>query len=82
MPNETTGALPESERKLAPQVTRTQILALVMAKLEHDENGAGLCLGCGADAEGAEPDARNLPCDACGSLLVFGLEEILLRYAL
>jgi hypothetical protein len=39
----------------------------------------GLCIACGADAEGVEPDACNYECEACGQHRVFGADELLLR---
>ena len=40
-------------------------------------NGGGICLVCGEEADGVEPDARNYRCGACGKRAVFGLEEAL-----
>jgi len=37
----------------------------------------GLCLGCGVEAEGCEPDACEYTCEACGAKRVYGLEELL-----
>lgn len=40
----------------------------------------GFCVRCGAEADGVEPDARRLECEACGSLFsVYGAEELLMR---
>jgi hypothetical protein len=41
----------------------------------------GLCLGCGEDAEGCEPDARRYICEGCGQPKVYGASEILIRIA-
>jgi len=38
---------------------------------------SGFCLACGEAADGVEPDARRYPCEACGALKVYGLEELL-----
>jgi hypothetical protein len=38
----------------------------------------GMCLGCGADADGCEPDARRYDCEECGFPRVYGCEQILL----
>jgi hypothetical protein len=38
----------------------------------------GLCLACGNEQTGCEPDARNYECEACGERQVFGAEELLL----
>lgn len=36
----------------------------------------GICVRCGANAEGVEPDARAYKCEICGKLGVFGAEEL------
>lgn len=41
----------------------------------------GICLACGEDAEGCEPDARRYECEACGEKQVYGAEELLLMLA-
>ncbi len=47
----------------------------------HDEmyglGNAGFCLGCGEEAGGCEPDARNYMCEGCGEPEVFGAAEIM-----
>ena len=42
------------------------------------EGGNGFCLGCGAEADGVEPDARRYECEMCGENLVYGLEELMM----
>jgi hypothetical protein len=37
----------------------------------------GLCLACGEDADGCEPDARRYPCECCGERQVYGAELLL-----
>ena len=44
---------------------------------EASDASLGLCLGCGVEAEGCEPDARKYTCEACGEARVYGLEELL-----
>jgi hypothetical protein len=39
----------------------------------------GLCLACGNEQAGCEPDARKYRCEACGERAVYGAEELLLR---
>jgi DNA-directed RNA polymerase subunit RPC12/RpoP len=39
----------------------------------------GLCIACGAEAEGVEPDAHHYECEACGERRVYGLEELIVR---
>lgn len=40
----------------------------------------GICLACGAEAEGVEPDACNYACEACGEAQVLGCEEAVLLF--
>jgi len=40
-------------------------------------NDTGLCLACGVEADGCEPDMRKGKCDACGAADVYGLEELM-----
>jgi hypothetical protein len=48
----------------------------VMEQCENDEY-EGICLACGEDAQGVEPDAREYECESCGKEKVFGCEELL-----
>jgi hypothetical protein len=45
---------------------------------EFGLGNGGVCLACGAEADGCEPDARNYTCDNCGEDQVFGASEALL----
>ena len=38
----------------------------------------GLCVACGAEASGVEPDARNYRCEVCRANWVYGAEELLI----
>jgi hypothetical protein len=60
-----------------PSVTEDRICAAVKASRRSLEN-PGICLCCGADAEGVEPDARKYKCEACGKPGVYGAEQLLL----
>lgn len=56
----------------------------VMAEVEENMFGlgnTGFCLSCGADRSGCEPDARFYECYECGDRMVFGAEEVMMRYA-
>jgi len=57
-------------------ITVDRIIAMVKA----DEN-EGICIACGADASGVEPDARRYECDVCNASAVYGAEELLLMFA-
>ena len=55
------------------KITMEQILTAV-------ESGeyVGICVSCGHEQEGVEPDARRYECESCGKHKVFGAEELLL----
>jgi DNA-directed RNA polymerase subunit RPC12/RpoP len=38
----------------------------------------GICIECGAEAEGVEPDAERYSCEACGARAVFGAEQLVI----
>ena len=42
----------------------------------HDN--PGMCIACGCDAGGVEPDAEKYPCDECGKHTVYGVEQVVL----
>lgn len=65
-----------SRHQLPPGVSIEDLLALI----EEDDN-RGLCMRCGMSTDGCEPDARNLKCDDCGWMEVYGAEEVLLMVA-
>lgn len=44
--------------------------------LEGGGEDSGLCIRCGAERYGVEPDASEYPCDECGEDAVFGLEQL------
>jgi predicted RNA-binding Zn-ribbon protein involved in translation (DUF1610 family) len=41
----------------------------------------GMCLACGVEADGVEPDAEEYECEACGEPQVFGCDLLLLEIA-
>lgn len=54
-------------------ITRDQVIRLV-----KDDNNSGLCLACGDESSGLEPDARQCKCEACGEYTLYGAEEVLM----
>jgi DNA-directed RNA polymerase subunit RPC12/RpoP len=38
----------------------------------------GICIACGNEQEGVEPDARGYECEDCGKPKVYGAEELLM----
>ena len=61
-------------------VTLDRVMPLAEASMFGVEN-PGICVHCGADRDGCEPDARQYPCDACGEFAVYGAEELLITLA-
>ena len=60
-----------------PSVTSERVLdALERYRLALDN--PGICVVCGADADGVEPDAREYICEVCDSPGVYGAEELLM----
>jgi hypothetical protein len=59
-----------------PRITLDTILAAV----EADDN-IGICLACGYEQDGVEPDARRYACEQCGAHKVYGAEELLFHIA-
>jgi len=55
-----------------PSITLDSILAAVA------DDYIGICVRCGQEQEGVEPDARKYECDSCGANAVYGTEELLL----
>lgn len=55
-----------------PSVTIDRIIELC----EQDDS-QGICLACGEEAYGVEPDARKYECESCGENRVYGAEELL-----
>lgn len=45
---------------------------------ELREEMIGVCINCGWQQDCVEPDGRKVPCEECGELSVFGVEELLI----
>lgn len=52
-------------------------LEQVMTAVESGD-WIGICITCGYEQEGVEPDARKYKCEDCGERKVYGAEELLL----
>jgi predicted RNA-binding Zn-ribbon protein involved in translation (DUF1610 family) len=52
-------------------------LEQVMTAVESGDY-IGICITCGYEQEGVEPDARKYKCEDCGERKVYGAEELLL----
>ena len=58
-------------------VTLDRIEALARESMFGMEN-PGICLACGEERGGCEPDAEWYECECCGARMVFGAEELLI----
>jgi len=58
---------------MKPVVTQDQIISAC----ERDDY-TGICIDCGSEQGGCEPDARKYKCEDCGKNTVYGAEELLL----
>ena len=54
------------------RITLDQILRVV------EDDYMGICVACGYEQEGVEPDARGYECEDCGKNKVYGAEELLM----
>ena len=49
----------------------------IMEACERDDY-TGICLNCGEEQGGCEPDARRYKCESCGAHTVYGAEELIM----
>jgi hypothetical protein len=54
-------------------------LTAVVSECMYGTAMTGICLECGADREGCEPDAEDYECYACGEFTVSGAETIFME---
>lgn len=71
--------MPDKPKRKYP-LTRSRVVSAV-SRAMIGLDSPGFCLACGAEQDGCEPDARQLACDECSALQVYGAEEILLMTA-
>lgn len=62
--------------KMHPSITPERIKEASARRIYSLDN-PGICIACGEDADGCEPDAREYECQACGEHGVYGAEELL-----
>jgi hypothetical protein len=61
-------------------ITLEHVMQLVESNMSDCTN-IGLCIACGEEQDGCEPDACNYECESCGAKKVFGAEELLIMMA-
>jgi hypothetical protein len=62
--------------KLHKSITMDLICALVEESM-FGMSDIGLCIACGEEQYGVEPDARKYECEGCGKRAVYGAQELL-----
>ena len=66
--------------KFHPSITTQRVMELVEDDYRSLDN-PGICIACGEQADGCEPDARAYRCESCDKRAVYGAEELLLMLA-
>lgn len=61
-------------------ITTDRVIEAVRAS-NFELSNPGFCVGCGADADGVEPDAERYECEECGKRSVYGAEQVLIMGA-
>ena len=59
---------------------RDKVVDIAMELLSSGEDTTGVCVKCGEDQCGVEPDASGYKCESCGERSVMGAEEIILTF--
>lgn len=65
-----------SNQYIHPSVNADRVMELIEDARTTCAN-PGICLRCGEDADGCEPDAERIVCEVCGEDEVYGAEAIL-----
>lgn len=60
--------------KIHHSITQERVMEAVERQLSSLDN-PGICIACGADADGCEPDAREYVCEVCGKPSVYGVKS-------
>lgn len=63
--------------KIHASITADRVMDIINTA-ELNLGNPGICLACGEETDGCEPDAREYPCPSCGEKQVYGAEEVLL----
>jgi hypothetical protein len=63
--------------KLHASITSERVIEAIKRGNNTTDN-PGICVSCGEDQEGCEPDAERYKCETCGQMAVYGAEQLLL----
>ena len=61
-------------------VTSDRVLEAV-ERANSTLDNPGICIACGEEQDGCEPDAEKYVCDSCGRRAVYGAEMLLIYIA-
>ena len=64
-------------KPIHPSVTLSRVMEMA-ERAELSLDNPGICLACGGEADGCEPDARRYECESCGEHRVYGDSEALI----
>jgi hypothetical protein len=64
-------------REVHASVTAERVIEASERRANSLDN-PGICIACGAEQDGCEPDAQRYQCEACEEDAVYGAEELLL----
>lgn len=65
---------------LHESITLDRIMPLAEQQMFGTDD-TGVCLACGEERDGCEPDAENYECYACGQFRVMGVSELMIMIA-
>lgn len=63
--------------KMHPNVTLEKLMEMGQRRNTSLDN-PGICLTCGEEQEGCEPDARKYKCEHCGDNNVYGEDDLIM----
>lgn len=63
--------------KIHSSITQDRIVSVAKDSMFGTKDN-GICIACGEDAYGVEPDAEKYTCENCGKEAVYGGEQLLL----
>lgn len=68
----------ETPTKVHRSITVERCMELARSR-ECDCTNPGICIACGEDQDGFEPDAEKGKCEQCGNNTVYGPEELVMQ---
>lgn len=69
--------MPRQGTNIHKSITEDRVIATCMRRMNSLDD-PGICLSCGEDTDGVEPDAERYLCVHCGNHSVYGSDQILI----